>query len=152
MNVFKVNKWIIFFFFTAPCLFFSQIPCLVSLFYFIFFIFYFLTLKTITTSFENRNTMIRNKIECLILLAICSISASFFIFNRDLNLNEISRVLFSLTYFGMAVDISLGFRKLILKDKNKPNSISNTATIFLCFLVPPLGIFHLQYLYNQNNK
>jgi hypothetical protein len=149
MNVFRINSWVIFVFFTLPALFFSENPYVISVLFFCFFLLYFFLLNTIEAANEDRGTLLRNRLECFALLGIYIIYPVAIIMSKQVYLDDTTRTIFSLIYFGIFIDLSLGFTRLFLKGANRPINFGRRVIIFLCMLVPPLGVFYLRYLYNR---
>lgn len=151
MNFFRLNNWIYLLFYTIPCVFLSQITNVVLVVYLLFWITYLLFLfnrKIINQSFQN--VFLRNKIECVFLIAIfiselCNLSGNLYLLSLVKNL-------YSILYFIIIIDISYGFRKYVLHAQ--PNVINKITVvlIFFCFVVPPLGIYYLKKLYKIANN
>lgn len=151
MNIFKIKPWVWLFLFTLPSLFFSENPYILSGLLFAFFLLYFFLLRTITVVDDNKSILLRNRIECLILLAIYAFYPVSLIVNKGVYFNDWERMAFSLIYFGIFIDLSFGYTKLFLRDGIHLKSIGWRIIIFLCLLIPPLGIYYLRYLYIQFN-
>lgn len=145
--MFKLNNWIILFFFSLPCLFLSQIPHVISIMYFIFFGFYFLHLfRNKIFFYVDGFQYIRNQIECIFFLIILLIEVTNLRSFSDL-VNQFKSLYFLI--FFLLFDISLGFHRAVLNNKLPTNKFKIFYT-FISFLIPPLGVFYLKRMYNTN--
>lgn len=152
MSIFKTNVWILLFSFTLPCLFFSEEPVVVSIYFFLFFLIYFSFLaKNKIQKGISVPTLLRNKIECIFLLIIYSSYPISLLIGQEIIFNENLKTIFSIVYFTIIIDLAVNLSKLLL-NSNKSNFFKKRVLIFLCLLIPPLGIYYLRYLYNQINK
>lgn len=149
MNIFKINTWILLFFFTVPCLFLSETPYVISGLYFIFFLLYFFQLTSIKANGDTKNILRRNKVECGFLLLLYFVYSAFLIFTNNIFTNKGIRFLLSITYIGIFIDLSIGFTRLFLKNADQYQAIPGRIIIFFCMLVPPLGIYYLSHLYDK---
>ena len=113
MNVLQLNKWIVLLLFTIPCILFSEITSFISISYSIFFVFYYLFLTRLTSTNKNEGFLVRNKIECLLLLIAFSVAPICYALNKEFKFSYITRTVFSFSYFGVSIDISLGFGRFI---------------------------------------
>ena len=115
---------------------------MVSILFFTFFLSYFFCLSTIKSESQAiKKVLSRNKIDVVILFSQYGIYFISLIINKHIFFNEILKSLFSILYFIILADLSFGFIKLFG---------GNKVIIFLCMLVPPLGIYYLQFLYNES--
>lgn len=149
MNIFRINPWAILIFFTLPALILSENPYVVSILFFCFFLLYIFLLNAVQPGSEDKGILLRNRLECFALLGMYSIYPIAAILNKQVYLDETTKSIFSLIYFAVFIDLSLGFTRFFLKGANYPINFGNRVIIFLCMLVPPLGIFYLRYLYNR---
>ena len=151
MSIFKINVWILLLSFTLPCLFFSEEPIVVSIYFFLFFLIYLLSFlaKNEIQKGISVPTLLRNKIECIVLLIIYSSYPLSFLFGKEIVFNQNLKTIFSIVYFAIIIDLAFNLSKLLLLNSNNSSSFKKRLLIFLCLLIPPLGIYYLRYLYNQ---
>lgn len=150
MKILRINIWVILILFTLPALVFSQNPFVISLLYFIFFTLYLFQLSDIS---ENKSgLLLRNKVECILLLLIFSFYPLSIGFDKQIELSEGLKTVFSLLYFIIFFDLSVGFIKYYLADKKEYRTFGKRILIFLSMTVPPLGIYYLQFLYRKQNQ
>ena len=150
MHIFRINIWWMLLVFTLPALLFSQNPYIISILYFIFFALYFFQLSKINKS--KKGILLRNKLECILLLIIFRVYPLSILFDKQISLSESLKTIFSILYFLIFIDLSFGFISYFLANKKEYHSVGKRVLIFLCLLVPPLGFYYLRFLYNNQNN
>ena len=105
MHIFRINIWWMLLVFTLPALLFSQNPYIISILYFIFFALYFFQLSTINKS--KKGILLRNKVECILLLIIFSVYPLSILFDKQISLSESLKTIFSILYFLIFIDFIL---------------------------------------------
>jgi heme/copper-type cytochrome/quinol oxidase subunit 4 len=146
MNIFKIKLWILLIFFTIPCLIFSEEPIVVSIFFFLFYLLYLPFLSNIESK-DKRHVLVRNKIECFILLVIYSSYPISVLIGKEIRLSENFKIIFSFIYFAILIDLAINLSTFLLTNTNRSKSVGKVIIIFFCLLVPPLGIYYLRHLY-----
>jgi hypothetical protein len=150
MSIFKINVWVLLFAFTLPCLFLSEEPIVISIYFFLFFLFYlsFLAKNEFRNGISTKNLM-RNKVECFLLLVIYLSYPVSFLFGKEIIFNQNVKTIFSIVYFAIFIDLAGSISKMLLFNSNESNHFKKRVLIFFCLLIPPLGIYYLRFLYNQ---
>jgi len=151
MNVFKLKKWVLLCCFTLPFMFLAKAGNLFSVFSAAFYILLFIFLINPEHAEYGQPVNIRYKIECgiiaclVIALTVADAPVKGYF---DEPYNSILSVLI----FGSFIDLAVCLCNLWRVNPQQPRSFRKGFAVFLALIFWPLGIFHLQWLYQQKMK